>query len=151
MHYFLKLIFCDNFAIKGAQRFRIFPHSSFVKIKYIGILGIQDIQGIHCFHGFQAFAILSDPKLPLNNIFLCGLAANNTTCVCVYKYFERLPHNAPDDRNPITLKYKTTDKIVLWAKISCSSCDPALSVHDNVNHHQDNTRGQHVNTSLDHG
>ena len=89
-------------------------------------------------------------KLPLNNIFLRGLAANNTTCVCVYKYFERLPHNAPDDRNPITLKYKTTDKIVLWAKISCSSCDPALSVHDNVNHHQDNTRDQHVNTSLDH-
>ena len=79
----------------------------------IGILGIQDIQGIQYFHGFQAFAILSDPKLPLNNIFLCGLAANNTTCVCVYKYFERLPHNAPDDRNPITLKYKTTDKIVL--------------------------------------
>ena len=31
-----------------------------------------------------------------------------------------------------------------------SSCDPALSVHDNVNHHQDNTRDQHVNTSLDH-
>ena len=30
-----------------------------------------------------------------------------------------------------------------------SSCDPALSVHDNVNHHQDNTRDQHVNTSLD--
>ena len=32
-----------------------------------------------------------------------------------------LPHTqvfAPDDRNPITLKYKTTDKIVLWAKIS---------------------------------
>ena len=25
------------------------------------------------------------------------------------------------------------------------SCDPALSVHDNVNHHQDNTRDQHVN------
>ena len=101
-------------------------------------------------HGFQAFAILSDPKLPLNNIFLCGLASNNTTCACVYKYFERLPHNAPDDRNPITLKYKTTDKIVLWAKISCSSCDPDLSVHDNVNHHQDSTRDQHVNTSLDH-
>ena len=31
-----------------------------------------------------------------------------------------------------------------------SSCDPALSVHDNVNHHQDNTRDQHVNASLDH-
>lgn len=31
------IIFCDNFAIKGAQRFRIFPHSSFVKIKYIAL------------------------------------------------------------------------------------------------------------------
>ena len=31
-----------------------------------------------------------------------------------------------------------------------SSCDTALSVHDNVNHHQDNTRDQHVNISLDH-
>ena len=31
-----------------------------------------------------------------------------------------------------------------------SSCDPALSVHDNVNRHQDNMRDQHVNTSLDH-
>ena len=80
---------------------------------------------------------------------MCGLAANNTTCVCVYKYFERLHHNAPDDRNPNTLKYKTTDKRVLWAKISCSSCDPALSVYDNVNHHQDSTRDQLVNTSLD--
>lgn len=37
VHYFLKSIFCDNFAIKGAQRFRIFPHSSFVKIKYIAL------------------------------------------------------------------------------------------------------------------
>ena len=26
------------------------------------------------------------------------------------------------------------------------SCDPALSVHDNVNHHQNNKRDQHVNT-----
>ena len=26
----------------------------------------------------------------------------------------------------------------------------ALSVHDKVNHHQDNTHDQHVNTSLDH-
>ena len=33
-----------------------------------------------------------------------------------------------------------------------SSCDLALSVHDNVSRHQDNTRDQHVNTftSLDH-
>ena len=30
------------------------------------------------------------------------------------------------------------------------SCDPALSIYDNVNHHQDDTRDQHVNTSLDH-
>ena len=29
-----------------------------------------------------------------------------------------------------------------------SSCDPALSVHDNVDHHQDNTRDQHVNTFI---
>ena len=34
-------------------------------------------------------------------------------------------------------------------KFRGSSFDPALSVHDNVNHHQDNTRDQHVNTSLD--
>ena len=27
-----------------------------------------------------------------------------------------------------------------------SSCDPALSVHDNINHHQDNTRDHHVST-----
>ena len=33
--------------------------------------------------------------------------------VCVCKYFERLRHNAPGDRNPNTLKYKTTDKRVL--------------------------------------
>ena len=72
----------------------------------IGILGIQGIQGFHC---FQAFATQSVPKLPLNKIFQCGLAANNTTCVCVGKYFERLRRNAPCDRNPNTLKYKTTD------------------------------------------
>ena len=30
--------------------------------------------------------------------------------------------------------------------MSCSSCDPALSVHDNVNYHQDNKRDQQVNT-----
>ena len=33
-----------------------------------------------------------------------------------------------------------------WAKFRGSLCDPALSVHDNVNHHQDNKRDQHVNT-----
>ena len=27
-----------------------------------------------------------------------------------------------------------------------SSCDPALSVHDNVNHYPDDARDQHVNT-----
>ena len=36
-------------------------------------------------------------NLPLNNIFWCRLAANNTTCVCVCKYFVRLRHNAPDN------------------------------------------------------
>ena len=56
-------------------------------------------------------------KLPLNNIFLRGLAANNTTCVYVCKYFERLRRDVPDDRNPNTLKCKTTDKRVLYAKI----------------------------------
>ena len=58
------------------------------------------------------------------------------------KYFARLRHNAPGDRNPNTLKF--------ISKILCSSCNPALSVHDNANHRQDNTRDQHVNTSLDH-
>ena len=108
----------------------------------IGILGIQGIEGIQGFHGFQALATQSVPKLPLNNIFQCGLAAINTSCICVRKYFARLRHNGPGDRNPNTLKF--------ISKISCSSCDLALSVHDNVNHHQDNTRDQHVNTSLDH-
>ena len=76
----------------------------------------------------------SVPNLPLNNIFWCRLAANNTTCVCVCKYFERLRHNAPGDRNPNVLKYKTKQKS------GGSSCDPTLSMNDNVNHHQDNTR-----------
>ena len=31
-----------------------------------------------------------------------------------------------------------------------SFCNPALSVYENVNHHQDNTRDQYVNTLLDH-
>ena len=78
--------------------------------KDIGILGIQ---GIQSFHGFQACATQSIPKLPLNNIFWCGLAANNTTCVCVCEYFERLRYNTPGGRNPNTLKYKTTDIKVL--------------------------------------
>ena len=60
-----------------------------------------------------AFATQSIPKLPLNKIFKCGLAANNTTCVCVRKYVERLRRDAPGDRDPNTLKYKTTDKRVL--------------------------------------
>ena len=28
------------------------------------------------------------------------------------------------------------------------SCDPALSVHDNVNHHQDNTRGHLIGSQV---
>ena len=59
------------------------------------------------FMAFQAFAAQSVPKLPLSSIFQCGLAANNMTCVCVCKYFERLRYN------PNTLKYKTTEKRVL--------------------------------------
>ena len=78
-----------------------------------GIQGIHGIQGIQGFHGFQAFATQSVPKLPLNNIFQCGLAAINTTCICVCKYFACLRHNAPGDRNPNTLKYKITDQRVL--------------------------------------
>ena len=32
------------------------------------------------------------------------------TCICVCKYFARLRHNAPGDRNPNTLIYKTMTK-----------------------------------------
>ena len=35
------------------------------------------------------FSTESGPKLPLNNIFYCGLAANNTTCVCVLMKIDR--------------------------------------------------------------
>ena len=45
-------------------------------------------------------------------------------------------------------KYKMTDKEFYKKKSRGSSCDPALSVHDNVNHHQHNTRDQHVNTFI---
>ena len=76
-------------------------------MQFISFIGIQG------FHGFQAFATQSVPELPLNNVFKCGLAANNTTCVCVCKYFERLGLNAPGNRNPNTLEYITTDKRVL--------------------------------------
>ena len=72
-------------------------------MQFISFIGIQG------FHGFQAFATQSVPELPLNNVFKCGLAANNTTCVCVCKYFERLRRDTPGDRNLNTLKYKTTD------------------------------------------
>ena len=41
-----------------------------------------------------------------------------------------------------------TDKEFYKKKSRGSSCDPALSVHDNVNHHQHNTRDQHVNTFI---
>ena len=38
-----------------------------------------------------------------------------------------------------------------YGQKSCgSSCDPAASQHDNIDHHLDNTRDQHVNTLLDH-
>ena len=106
---------------------------------YVVCMYVLSIQGIQ---GFQAFATQFVPKLPLNNIFQCGLAAIDTTCICVCKCFVRLRHNAPGDRNLNTL--------IFINKISCSSCDPAPSVHDNVNHYQHNTRDQHVNTSLDH-
>ena len=33
--------------------------------------------------------------------------------------------------------------------MTCMTYMTALSVHDNVNHHKDNMRDQHVNTSLD--
>ena len=49
-----------------------------------------------------------------------------------------------------TTTMKTNIRFTYKQKSRGSSCDPALSVHDNVNHHQDNTRDQHVNTSLDH-
>ena len=45
-------------------------------------------------------------------------------------------------------KYKMTGKEFYKKKSRGSSCDPALSVHDNVNHHQHNTRDQHVNTFI---
>ena len=66
----------------------------------IGILGIQGIQGFHSFqgtqgsHGFQAFATQSLPKISLNNIF-CGMAANNTTCICVCIVFLSLFRDQP--------------------------------------------------------
>ena len=44
------------------------------------------------------------------------MAANNTICVCVCKYFERLRRDTPSDRNLNTLKYKTTDKRVLYVQ-----------------------------------
>ena len=64
------------------------------------------------FKAFMVFKVRDSirSKLPLNNIFQRRLAANNTTCVCVCKYFGRLSHNAPGDRNPNTLKYKTIEK-----------------------------------------
>ena len=77
--------------------------------------------------------------------------------VCVCKYFERLHHKAPGNRKPKTSHLhhqnnspRTNKKWLIKEfyrqKSRGSSCDPALSVHGNVNHHQDNTRDQHVNT-----
>ena len=77
--------------------------------------------------------------------------------VCVCKYFERLHHKAPDNRKPKTSHIhhqnnspRTNKKWLIKEfyrqKSRGSSCDPALSVHGNGNHHQDNTRAQHVNT-----
>ena len=66
------------------------------------------------FMAFKRSRLNRFQKLPLNNIFQCGLAAIDTTCICVCKYFARLRHNAPGDRNPNTLKYKTSDQRVFW-------------------------------------
>ena len=53
------------------------------------------------------------------------------------------PNNNPRT-NTKWLKWLTKE---FYIQISRgSSCDPALSVHDNINHHQDNTRDQHVST-----
>ena len=45
----------------------------------------------------------------------------------------------PSPKQQSQNKYEMADKRVLWAKISWLICDPALSVRDNVNHHQGNT------------
>ena len=60
------------------------------------------------------------------------------------KYFEHLHHKAPGNRKPKTLnlhrqpknKYETTDNEFYKQKSRGSSCELALSVHDDVNHHQ---------------
>ena len=90
-----------------------FSTKTLAYLAYKAYKALMAFQGIHGFHGFQAFATQFVPKIPLNNIFQCGLAAINTTCICVCKYFARLRHNAPGDRNPNTLKYKTIDQRVL--------------------------------------
>ena len=46
---------------------------------------------------------------------------------------------------PVTILKRLT-KECYKQKSRSSSCDPALSVYDNVSHHQHNTRDQHVNT-----
>ena len=43
---------------------------------------------------------------------------------------------------------KRLTKELYKQKSRSSSCEPALSRHDNVNNHQDNTRDQHMNTSV---
>ena len=54
-------------------------------------------------------------------------------------------HLHHQNNNPRTNK-KWLTKEFYWQKSRGSSCDPTLSVHDNVNHHQDNIRDQHVST-----
>ena len=66
--------------------------------------------------------------------------SSNTTCVCVCKYFERLRYNASGDRNPNTLKYKTTDKRKSRARHVTRTClCMTTSIIIKI------TRDQHVN------
>ena len=71
--------------------------------------------------------------------------------------FERLHHKAPGNRKPKTwhlhrqnnnprTNTKWLTKEFYNQKSHGSSSDSALSLHDNVNHHQHNTRDQHVST-----
>ena len=79
--------------------------------------------------------------------------------VCICKYFERFHHKAPGNRKPkaqhlhrqnnnLRTNTKLLTKEFYKQKSRGSSCDLALSVHDNVNHHQDNTRDQHANAFI---
>ena len=73
------------------------------------------------------------------------IGAKKTTCVSVCKYFERLRYNASGDRNPNTLKYKTTDERVSKQKSrarhvtrTCPCMTTSIIIKI--------TRDQHVNT-----